>query len=115
VDDWGETDSPRHAEFVELILPLAQTVLAAAVGVLVKEYVDRFGRRRAKRKAAAETGPTPLMAVTIVNERGGTVVFLDRSKEADFQAAYSRVGNRSWCGREVVTGGTSQATRRGSE
>lgn len=42
VDDWGETDSPRHAEFVELILPLAQTVLAAAVGVLVKEYVDRF-------------------------------------------------------------------------
>jgi hypothetical protein len=104
VDDWGETDGSRHAEFVELILPLAQAALAAAVGVLVKEYVDRFGLRRAKGKAAAETVPTPLMAVTIVNERGGTIIFLDRSNEADFRAAYSRVANRSWRGREVATG-----------
>ena len=91
VIDWGETDCEYPREFVEILVPIGVEVLKAALGTLVSEYVKRFYAKR--RGSTQRTGTpsegteapqvTPLMAVTVVNQRGGTVIFRDRASPAE--------------------------------
>ena len=101
VTDWGATDGSRHAEFVEL-QAVAEAVLTAALTALATGYVTRFFEKKKAKEAkeaggdqqAAGTPPPdvrPLLALTVVNESGGTVVVLDPTRSADVASTIDQV------------------------
>lgn len=114
VDDWGETDAQRPAEFVELLIHVGETVLTAGIGALATEYVNRFFVRRKAKKAEKEAlaghsgelvpppNALPLRALTIVNQSGGSVVILDGLSPDDAARVIAQVMNPKWKGTEFM-------------
>ncbi|MER5465903.1 hypothetical protein ABT010_35650 [Streptomyces sp. NPDC002668] len=112
VDDWGETDAQRPAEFVELLIHIGETVLTAGIGALATEYVNRFfvrrKEKRAKKALTSQSGELPpppnalpLRALTIVNQSGGNVVILDGLSTEDAARVIAQVMNPKWKGTEL--------------
>jgi hypothetical protein len=113
VNDWGNTDAERPSEYVEMLLEVSQATLTAGLGALMSEFVRRFFERK-KGKAeknkedrqqdgdAVPPEVRPLMAVTIVNQSGGTVVVRDAVSLGDAALAIDRLTDPRWRGRTVL-------------
>ncbi len=117
VGDWGETDGERPREFVEMLLSVSQAALAAGLGALmsgsVKAYFDRksakAGKPAAPRGAPAPdqvgegmAAPTPLFAVTIVNQSGGTIVVMYSPAKQESRRLSMQVLDPGWTGSETI-------------
>lgn len=112
VADWGLTDGDVAKEYVQLLLEIGQAALTAGLGALATGFVNRFFEQR-KAKAANEARAAvpdgqapppdsrPLLAVNLLNERGGTViVFAGGTDKLD--RAIAQVTDPTWRGRQQV-------------
>ena len=108
IEDWGQTDAERPSEFVELLVEVSQVALSAGLGALATEFVRRFFSRASPARpdgGEAEAAPPdvrPLMAVTIVNQSGGTVIVRDAAPPGDVARALDQVREPGWRGRTVL-------------
>lgn len=119
VGDWGATDAERPAEFVEFLLDVGQATLVAGLGALASEHVKAYFERKKVRAAnradttkatqAARSGPiaesspvTPLFAISIVNQSGGTVVVMNPPAQQEIDRLLGQVMDARWRGREIV-------------
>jgi hypothetical protein len=106
IGEWGETDAERPAEFVVLLVSkVVVPVLAAALTGLVKDYVKRRGERRRSVEASEGSPPPegdPLMALTVVNESGGTVIIYNSTDQSAKERALALVLDPRWQGREEL-------------
>jgi hypothetical protein len=117
ITDWGATDGARPAEYAEL-LAVVEAVVTAALTALATGYVTRFFEKKKAKQAkeseearrdeqAAETPAPdvrPLLALTVVNESGGTVIVLDPTRSGDIATAIDQVTTAPTSRRRTLIG-----------
>lgn len=124
VRNLDELGTGRPAEFVEMIVDVAQATLTAGLGALVSGYVraffegrnkrandaagraDRSGSRASAESNDAQSALTPLFAVTIVNESGGTVVVMGSPTARETERLLKDVTRRDWSDHTTVDPGS---------
>lgn len=122
VQQWGETDAERPAEFVQMIVTKAvETAVTAGLTTLISASVKAFFDYRKSRSTqsaaapaadpegetrgstASPTGQIPLLALTIVNESGGTLVVMNPPKRKKDEAALLvQVMDPIWGGKDLI-------------